>query len=593
MTLGQFEYSIDDDWVSASATRNFLLRDPLVDWLARYGRTHKFMRDDEQPDYDERLEFAPFIMGRGIAFEAAIADYFRTLSPVLVITDDYRRIRDPEAARETFAAMAAGHPVIHHGVLHDVQTRTYGAPDFLVRSDVLARFFPGGLPLNAPLASSPLLGGLYHYVVVDVKFTMLHLLVSGQVGNGGSSSAYKGELFIYNRALGNTQGYMPETAFLLGRGWEQTSKGVTSRVDSAFDRLGQVVMDSVQGAGVDAAVEWVRRVRREGGDWEVLPAPTLPELYPNATVDSDFPWHGAKSIIAKELDELTMLWQVGVDKRDAAVNKGITRWTDRRVTAELLGVTGERTQPTLQAIIEVHQDASAPPILPAKVTVAEDEWRAVPSIEFFVDFETVSNLNDDMVNIPAQHGQPLIYMVGCGHVQNGDWTFRTFTTATLTEDSEAEMIDAWLAHMDEVSTAAGGEQPPRVIHWSAAEPSFYQTSYDSARARHPRKSWPDLAWFDLLDRVFRAEPVVVRGSLGFGLKAVAKAAYGHGLIETSWGESKVDGLGAMVGAWWCDHEARRQHVSMHEIDLMKEIEQYNEVDCKVMMELLYLLRANH
>jgi hypothetical protein len=42
--------------------------------------------------------------------------------------------------------------------------------------------------------------------------------------------------------------------------------------------------------------------------------------------------------------------------------------------------------------------------------------------------------------------------------------------------------------------------------------------------------------------------MVARGSLSFGLKAVAKALHGHELIDTSWGESKVDGLGAMVGA---------------------------------------------
>jgi hypothetical protein len=96
-----------------------------------------------------------------------------------------------------------------------------------------------------------------------------------------------------------------------------------------------------------------------------------------------------------------------------------------------------------------------------------------------------------------------------------------------------------------------------------------------------------------LSLVFRAEPVVIRGALGFGLKAVAKAAYRHGLIETSWGESKVDGLGAMIGAWWCDAEAGRRGASMRELDLMQEIEGYNQVDCKVMMELLYLLRADH
>src|SRR5690606_19087247 len=116
--------------------------------------------------------------------------------------------------------------------------------------------------------------------------------------------------------------------------------------------------------------------------------------------------------------------------------------------------------------------------------------------------------------------------------------FRTFCADRLTEDDEAVAIDGWLAYMREVAVQAGALHG-RVIHWSFAEPVNYQVAYDSARERHPEKGWPDLAWFDLWDRVFRAEPVVVRGALSFGLKAVAKALHSHGLIETSWGDSKV------------------------------------------------------
>ena len=81
--------------------------------------------------------------------------------------------------------------------------------------------------------------------------------------------------------------------------------------------------------------------------------------------------------------------------------------------------------------------------------------------------------------------------------------------------------------------------------------------------------------------------MVVRGALGFGLKAVANALHSHGVIETDWADSPIDGLGAMVGAWRCDEEAREQSVPMNQLPLM------NEVDCKVMMEIVRYLRTNH
>ena len=86
---------------------------------------------------------------------------------------------------------------------------------------------------------------------------------------------------------------------------------------------------------------------------------------------------------------------------------------------------------------------------------------------------------------------------------------------------------------------------------------------------------------------------MVRGALGFGLKAVANAMHSQGLIETDWDDSPVDGLGAMVGAWRCGEEARRRGVPMTSLPLMDEIARYNEVDCKVMMEIVRYLRANH
>ena len=78
--------------------------------------------------------------------------------------------------------------------------------------------------------------------------------------------------------------------------------------------------------------------------------------------------------------------------------------------------------------------------------------------------------------------------------------------------------------------------------------------------------------------------MVVRGALGFGLKAIANAMHSHGIIETNWADSPVDGLGAMVGAWRCDEEAREKGVPMNQLPLMVEIARYNEVDCRVMME---------
>ena len=215
-------------------------------------------------------------------------------------------------------------------------------------------------------------------------------------------------------------------------------------------------------------------------------------------------------------------------------------------------------------------------------------------LEFYVDFETVSDLDDDFARIPEKGGQPLIFMIGCGHMEKGEWQWSCFTVDALSEDCEAHAIDGWFAHMETVRQRLDPDgEEPRVFHWSHAELTTLETAFNSAKNRHPEKDWGNPRWFDFLTRVAKEEPVVVKGAFGFGLKTVAKAMYTHGHIKTDWEAGPTDGLGAMVGAWSCAAEASERGCGLPETELMQEIAEYNEVDCKVMMEIVRHLRRSH
>ncbi len=581
-----------DEWVSASQTRNHALGHPLIDWLDRHGEAHGFTRDA----VDERTDFGAFIMGKGMEFERVVVDHLRGLTDVRAILPDgasHAERRDPAIAEATFAAIAEGVPIVFQGVLRDAETRTWGAPDLLVRSDVLADLFPDSLSATEAAIPAPDLGiGARHYRVVDVKYSTLGLAAGGELGNSGSAPAYKVQTFLYNRALGRLQGYRPPAAFLLGRGWTQTRKRETKRGGSALERLGPVVMNDDIAASADEAVDWLRRVRREGLGWHPLPEPSVEELRPNGKADPG-PWKSALRRILDEGGDLSRLWQAGPARRRKAYALGITRWTDPRFTPEALGMSGAMAA-KLRAQIEVNRDHAGPPVRPERVAAARDEWLD-PPLEFFVDFETVGDLDDDFARFPERGGQPLIFMVGCGHVEAGEWKFECFIADRLDEPSEARAIDDWFAHMAAVRARLAPDARAMVVHWSPHERFTLEEAFDAAVVRHPEKDWshPDWAWFDFLKRVVREEPVVVRGAHGFGLKAVANAMHALGLVETKWDEGPVDGLGAMVGAWRCEREAASAGGRLIDVDLMQGIRRYNEVDCKAMMELVRYLRRHH
>ncbi len=585
------------EWVSATRTRNYTLGDPVLDWLELCGEQAGFERDDAHPQYDPRTNFTEFLFGQGRRFESAVVALLHDSNPIVTASTGPEDSRSLDKGRETFEAMCQGSPIIYQGVLFDAENRTYGIPDLLVRSDVLRDLFPEALTPQQVVEPAPdLPNAKWHYRVVDIKFRTLGLSANGDSDNASSAAAYKTQLFIYNRALGRLQGFGPPVSYLLGRGWTQGKE----RGSSSLDRLAPVPQSGTLARkrpisqAVAEAASWVRRVRTEGADWSILPEPSVPELYPNDSNTQDGPWHNAKRRIIEELEDLTMLWQVGAPGRLKGHEAGIYRWTDPAVSPSIVGVTGDKRQRTFKRILEVNRLPDGPSVQPERIQAMRGEWHETPELEFYVDFETVSDIADDFSNMPEKGGQVLIFMIGCGHLEGGQWSFSSFVVDSLTEPEEARIIDKWVVHMDSVRKRLAPNGPaPKLVHWSPAEVTNFETAYNSAKERQNRSDWPSPEWFDFLRQVMREEPVVVRGALAFGLKPVAKAMHKLGLIDTLWDDGPTDGLGAMVGAWWCQEEATRIGKPMSQIDLMIETVSYNEVDCKVMMEIVRYPRANH
>ena len=68
-----------DRWVSATATRNFALQDPVLDWLNLFGDENGFKRDHTYPDHDQRTDFTEFVFFQGRRFEEAVVAHLGML----------------------------------------------------------------------------------------------------------------------------------------------------------------------------------------------------------------------------------------------------------------------------------------------------------------------------------------------------------------------------------------------------------------------------------------------------------------------------------------------------------------------------------
>lgn len=631
-----------EEWHSATSTRNFLLKDPLLDWLALYGGTIPANHPEYAPKVMKVLSssayrgssvfpngmatsnstitnsmaFVPMLMAQGNMFEERIlALLYRKFSPAKIadISGGLHAARSLEKVQETIDAMNEGIPIIHGGIFHNHITKTYGITDLLVRSDFIEKLMNlSPLSNDERCIGAPLLRGAknYHYIVIDIKFTTLLLRSDGiHILNTGSFPAYKSQLFIYNEALGQVQGYTPNVAYLLGRKWKYTSKGETYKGYDCFDRLGhvnfsKVDLDIVQ--KTSDALKWLDAVRTEGRDWDVVSRPLLrSELYPNMSNHYDYPWTDVKKELAQINSEITNVWYCGPAQRESALKHGVDRWNEERCTSKILGIKGEKISRTVDCILKCNRLPSDSPVKmmptllsPISVNPSNDlcEWRSNPSqLEFYVDFETVSDVFENMDKLPlSNYVTALIFMIGVGYIDRNPetgvnrWVYVDFTMNCISEAEEKILCTSFVDYVTKVCLSKG-ETSPRLTHWSHAEEYQWEKASEKAKLNWDTNILP--RWFDLLT-VFRDEPIVVKGCLNFGLKDVAKSMKSHGLISSDWPAGPYsDGSTAMLGAHHASKEAAAKGISMRDTPQMKEIIKYNEVDCKVLYEIITYLRA--
>ena len=134
-----------------------------------------------------------------------------------------------------------------------------------------------------------------------------------------------------------------------------------------------------------------------------------------------------------------------------------------------------------------------------------------------------------------------------------------------------------------------------LVHWSPAERTVYNSVWVKYEKDMKKAGLAKItAWLDLL-KIFRDEPITIRGALNFSLKSVAKAFHSHGFIQTTWeGGDVSDGLTAMIQAYRAYKTAGENGIGdVMKMSIMREIMRYNEVDVKVLFEILFYLGRYH
>lgn len=575
-------------WVSATQTRNYLLGDPILDWLKLYSKTLPFSVELPPSLPDEKgipSSFTEFIMKRGKDFEEYIMAKLKARFGAHVVdigaSFNHPPYVDTSELKffQTLEAMKRGVPFIYNCCVRNSDNQTHGIPDLLVRSDYLNSITSNAsIEQDVAMMKAHNLPGKYHYVVIDIKFTTLHLKADGtHLLNQGSIPAYKGQLRIYTEAVGKMQGYEPSCAYLLGRGVQYTSKGTSYKIRNSFDRLGTVNFESADSEFIDLtaqAVEWIRGVRENGREWNPLDVGNIPsEMYPNMSNTYDYPWTSVKKEIASRTKELTSLWYVSTKHRDKAHSQEIYSYDNPNCCAKSLGLPSSGSvAPILDRIIRINRDECKEVMIPSHIDL--NESKDDRTMFFYVDFETLS----DFFTLDNSY-ESMICQIGVGWEFGGEWRYKSLCVKTLSQSEEKEICSQFVNTIREVLKTHKMSDAV-LVHWSSAETSSWVKVIE--KHFNNKNSSVTMRWLDLLG-IFKENQVVIKDCFSYGLKDVTKALARHGKVSKNLYNNIgiSDGMDASYLIYLASLEG-----DISQSKRMAKVVQYNEQDCRSLYEIM-------
>ena len=614
----------DDIWVTGTKVKNYLLRDPILDWFdkyySRFGLQPKSKKqfDVDTIKTDKEKNSLSMLYELGIKFEDEVVKELNTKYTVKTIINDIKELSKDKMV-EAFNEMEKGTPILAQVPLYNELNKTYGIADLIIRSDYFNKIFKNViLEKEEERIRAPNLNGRYHYRVIDIKWTTIYMCSNGKhILNRDRMLAYKGQLAIYNAALGHLQGYTPNKAYILGKCYTYKNNATRHESYDCFNRLGEIDYETFDKKYLNEttnSIIWIRNLIKYGNRWRCLPKPTVYELYPNMCNKNDAPFGKQKKQLSESIKELTSLWMVGPKNRKIAHNNNVYRWDDDNCTAELLGIKGSKTSPILNKIIEMNKGNIDGVISPLLIENNHADWQTESEMDFYIDFETVHQMFVD-TKMDIRNGKMdtnVIFLIGIWYLEDKIWVYKKFFMETFTREQEKATIDKFKDFIeDRVSLFMKKHDVenrnlviPRFFHWGHAE----RTMLDTVNRRHNDiyTDWLEsVCMIDFCD-VFKSVPIVIKGAKKFGLKEVAQAMYKHKMIGTKWDDSSVcDGFQASLEAAkyykfieryqkMTPQFKRQVHRSyVHHTDTFKDIIKYNEIDCKVLWEIVSYLRANH
>jgi hypothetical protein len=582
-------YIDNKKFISASKLKNYILDDTICDWFDEYGKQNINNKKDIN---QQKNNLCQILFDNGNKFEEYIIKKISKKIHYVKVAHNNQDSLNFTKFLETVSHMNNGVPLIYQGVLHNNLNNTFGMPDIIIRSDYLNLLTntniidKNELSINANLITNK----GWHYRIIDIKNITVYMGKNGEyiLNNNKLTKFYKSQLYLYNYALGIIQGYIPPSSYILGKKYVNKSQNIKYNWDENIGKINFLTNDKYIKDLHNKAISWIKLLRKNGENWDIN-NPHIIELLPNMNNKYDSKWYNEKHQLLKNNCDITELWMCNNKNKLQSINNNIKSWRNQKCSPKELGISSQsKYYNHLDLIIKMNQNEQLfqqsfdnniknKLIYPNIINNNINNWKLHTDNDIYIDFECINkNFLNYSNNMKTTN---ILFMIGVWYKNNDEWNYKNFVMSSLSEENEKINIINFLNFLNNFKNI-------KLFHWGN-----YEKRILSEKCLYYDIKNMDYEFIDIL-KIFKNEPIVIRGSLNFSLKSVANAFYNNKFISIIWDKKNPISNGE-TSLIYSNKLYDISTTNIQKNKILSDITEYNNIDCRVMFEIINHLRKYH
>jgi hypothetical protein len=594
-----------DKLLYATELTNYVKNDTIIDYLKILNKNNYLIdvndnlkvRKRKRSTYETNIfsekkqkTSMDYIFENGNLFEENIIDKIYEImennNEINKICSINTNLTKKNKLKKTFEILKQNeHNIIFGAYVVNSNNNTGGYPDVIVKGKWITKYInnPNNINNICNVENDK-------YYIIDIKSSIIQLINKGEnISNAQIYKNYKMQIYVYKMALENMlflinnsnkklneNIYSSNIGFLLGKKYTFNDDKINFCF-SSFEMLGVYNYTIKDETKLINAVEWHSHLNKK---WEEMTVNPINDnyLYPNMKNTFDGKYKKIKNIIAKENKEITLMYYCGIQQRINAFNNNITNYNDKKITPEILGFKNtSNNYNILSKMIQLNKNKSKKNNIYLSKKNNCNNWQKQFKYEFYVDFETYYDKNECST---------CLYMIGVGIEINNDYIYKCFTIKPNNIPKKTENNYIWCENEKElindfynfiINKNNDKMKQTRLIHWSFAEPSIFNTKLIQYNIKM------ELPWYDLL-HVFKYPeyPIIIKECHSFGLKNIINSMKKYNYIDLQWNELDDGLLSSFI--------AEDIYNEKELCEKIIEIIEYNYIDCNALYQLLYFIR---